>query len=667
MAKCPRHIRRRSAAIALALLAASACQQSPTARQALTIYEPEQLTAACNKALREARQDVEALASAAPDPARPQAFLEAWDLNGAKLSNILGPIYLQAYVHPKQPLREAGENCILEANRFQTELFQNEVLYKKTLALTPQVLDNASQKLQQDLLQAFTTSGVALEPVKRQRAADITETIERLAQAFQTQLRENQGAIRFQEADVEGLSESWKQQARQADGSYLVNYDYPQYFPFMRNASNADARKRYYQGFTNRGGPDNLDRLDEIVALRQALADLHVLPSYAHLASRNRMLNSPAAINEFLAQVKQPVLALETRDIAYLSKLKQQHTGDNSRLQRWDLAFYLEQARQQKFSINQEALRQYFPTKATVRWALAINEKLLGIDIRPAKAPQWHPDVQYYDVFDSRSQEYLGAIYLDLYPRDGKYKHAAAFPVRSGSRLLKQRPTSALVTNFDRQGLTQNEVETLLHELGHVFHGVLSKTWYASHSGTEVQRDFVEAPSQMLEAWARRYETLSKVANYCDGCPAISEDMVSRLEAARRFGQGTQYARQHLYASFDMELATMAPMSAQQTWEKLESQSALGHLKNTSFPGTFGHITGGYAAGYYGYMWSEVLALDMQSVFGDNLMNPELGLHYRRSILEAGGERPPQQLVHQFLGREPSPSAFFEQFSANQN
>lgn len=634
----------------------------------MPIYDAATLNEQCQSALKQARLEAEKLAQLAPENSNTQSFLEPWDASGAAVENVLGPIYLQAYVHPDATVREAGEQCILEANRFRTELFQNEALYQRLLSLKTEQLDPPSQQLRQDLLHAFTTSGVTLPAQKRQRAAEITETIERLAQAFQRQLRENISAIRFSEADVTGMSETWKQHTRQADGSYQVGFDYPQYFPFMRNAENAEARKRYYQGFNNRGGKENLKRLDEIVALRQALADLHGLPSYAHLATRNRMLNSPAAIWAFLEQVSEPVLRLEAQDLKLLTTLKRQHSDNKtSVLQRWDLPFYLEQTRQQRFNIDQEALRQYFPTVATVQWALAINETLLGIDIRTAKAPLWHADVQYYDVFDRASGEYLGAIYLDLYPRDGKYKHAAAFPVRAGSRLLQQRPSSVLVTNFDRQGLTQKEVETLLHELGHVFHGVLSKTWYASHSGTEVQRDFVEAPSQMLEAWARRYETLSTVADYCDACPRISPQMVEQLEAARRFGQGTQYARQHLYASFDMQLATQAPMSALKTWQLLESRSALGHVANTEFPGTFGHIAGGYAAGYYGYMWSEVLALDMQSLFDDNLMNPELGKRYREIILQAGGESPPRQLVQQFLGRAPSTEAFFAQFeSANE-
>lgn len=646
-------------------LAPSAQPSLAVAKQAMPIYDATSLQQACQAALKQARVAADALAKQEFSISEGNDFFEAWDRSGMVTESVLGPAYLQAYVHPDAEVREAGQQCILDVTEFQTELFQNVELYQQLLNAVPAPPQlGPTLQLRQDLIHAFTSSGVTLPPKQRLVARDITQRIQELAQEFQSNLRDNNNQLYFSEAEVEGLPADWKQEAKQDDGRYAVGYDYPQYFPFMRNAKSEAARKRYYQAFTNRGGERNLAVLDEIVALRAKLAKLHGVENFATLATQNRMAGSPTAVENFLAEVGERVAPLEQRDIADLTQLKATQTQQaNSKLQQWDLQFYLEQARQQRFAIDQEALRAYFPTAATVEWALAINQKLLGIRIERATAPLWHESVEYYDVYDAADNRYLGAMYLDLYPRDGKYKHAAAFSVRSGSRLLDRRPTSVLVTNFNAEGLSQNEVETLLHELGHVFHGVLSNTWYGSHSGTEVKRDFVEAPSQMLEAWAQRYETLSQVAHYCGDCPAISQQMVQRLEAARQFGQGSFYARQHLYASFDMALATgQSEGSAQELWAKMEGATLLGHLEGTEFPATFGHIVGGYAAGYYGYMWSEVLAKDMQSVFGNNLMNTTLGLRYRQHILEKGGEQPPQKLVRGFLGREPSTEAFFKQF-----
>jgi thimet oligopeptidase len=269
-------------------------------------------------------------------------------------------------------------------------------------------------------------------------------------------------------------------------------------------------------------------------------------------------------------------------------------------------------------------------------------------------------------VIDDDRGEFIGGIYLDLYPREGKYKHAAAWPVRGVSRRKGRKPLSVLVTNFDRRGLTHQELETLLHEFGHVLHGVLSRTWFCSHAGTGVQRDFVEAPSQMYEEWGRRLESLALLAEICPDCPRIDRDLVERIDASRRFGRGVHYARQHLYASFDMALAGESSGRALEVWKRMESITPLGYVEQTMFPAAFGHITGGYAAGYYGYLWSETIARDLLSVFEPNLMDPGRGKRFRREILERGGEVPARQLVEEFLGRAVSPEAFIRELEGSE-
>jgi thimet oligopeptidase len=224
-------------------------------------------------------------------------------------------------------------------------------------------------------------------------------------------------------------------------------------------------------------------------------------------------------------------------------------------------------------------------------------------------------------------------------------------------------PISVLVCNFDRNGLTHNELETLFHEFGHVMHGVLSRTEYVTHAGTSVDRDFVEAPSQMYEEWARRIESLRTLQQIASETPAIDAAIVDRLGASRRFGRGINYARQHLYATFDMSLASTEPGKALDTWKEMEGRTPMGYVDDTAFPGTFGHIAGDYAAGYYGYMWSEVLALDMLSAFGDDIMNEEVGHRFRDEILSRGGEQPARVMVRNFLGRDVNSEAFFREIT----
>jgi thimet oligopeptidase len=325
------------------------------------------------------------------------------------------------------------------------------------------------------------------------------------------------------------------------------------------------------------------------------------------------------------------------------------------------MMYYRERLREQRYAVDQEALREYFPTVSTLHWMLDITERLYGIRFEQATVPVWHKDVIYYDVKDADNGDLVGGVYLDLYPRADKYKHAAAWPVRGVSRRAGRKPISALVTNFNSVGLTHSELETLLHEFGHVMHGVLSKTEYNQHSGTSVERDFVEAPSQMYEEWGNRMESLSLLREHCAGCPEIDESLVSRIRAARKFGSGIDYGRQHLYAAFDMALSSAEPGECLEVWKKMERATPMGHIEGTSFPGTFEHIASGYASGYYGYMWAKVIALDLIAAFGPDLMNTSTGRRFRDLILSRGSELPARDLVEEFLGRPVSSEAFFQE------
>jgi thimet oligopeptidase len=227
------------------------------------------------------------------------------------------------------------------------------------------------------------------------------------------------------------------------------------------------------------------------------------------------------------------------------------------------------------------------------------------------------------------------------------------------SRKAGRKPISVLVTNFDRVGLTHSELETLLHEFGHVMHGVLSQTEYNQHSGTSVERDFVEAPSQMYEEWASRMESLALMRNHCTTCPMIDESLVQRIRAAKKFGSGVDYGRQLLYASFDMALSGEHPRKSLDLWREMEDATPMGHVDGSAFPGTFEHIASGYAAGYYGYMWAKVIALDLISAFGPDVMNATTGRRFRELILSRGSEEPARDLVERFLGRPVSSDAFF--------
>ena len=378
------------------------------------------------------------------------------------------------------------------------------------------------------------------------------------------------------------------------------------------------------------------------------------------------MVGSLDVVTRFLAEVKATVTDVEKEELKLLAQAKARATGKpvaDTRVERWDTTYLLNIVRRERFAVDQEKTRKYFPTPRAVEFALRVAERLYGIRFREGSAPAWHPDVRYFDIHDAASGKYIANMYFDLYPREGKRSGAWALGARRVSTLAGRTPTSVLATNFNRDGLTHREMETLMHEFGHVLHGVLSTTRYLAQAGTSVRRDFSEAPSQMFEEWVRREESLALFRQVCTECPVLSKEEIAQLNAARRFGQGIGYSFQHLAASFDMALATR-PEPPLALWKRLESEQPQGTTDFTLRPASFPHLaSSGYAAGYYGYMWSEVLALDLLSAFGKDLLDPKVGKKYRDTILSQGSQHEEMDMVRRFLGREPSNKAFLDEIS----
>ncbi|HSP14300.1 MAG TPA: M3 family metallopeptidase [Thermoanaerobaculia bacterium] len=630
-------------------------------RTLIPILTADEVRSAATTAIASAKKQFDAIAGLPLDEADARSVLDPWDRASMVLEDAFGPISLLNSVHPDQAVRNAADDALLEESSFITDLFQNEALFERVRRVNPHSI--AEQQLQKDLIEAFEDSGVALPLERRKRFKEISDRLTELAQEFAKNIRENTTKLHFTPAECEGMPQSWLDRvSRDEQGNVVVGFDYPDYVPFLTNSRNEEARKRYYVAYTNRGTPQNLDILDEIVALRKEVADLYDVPSFAHYVTKRRMVENPETVLRFLDEVRNVVTEAEIRDLGELAVVKSEMTGtpaEKANINRWDMSFYRERLREKRYAVDQEALRKYFPTPPAVEWMLDISRRLYGLRFEWAEVPVWHADVMYLDVFDAASGEPIGGIYLDLYPREGKYKHAAAWPVRGVARKWQRKPISALVTNFNRQGLTHDELETLLHEFGHVLHGILSHTEYNQHSGTSVERDFVEAPSQMYEEWASRIESLSLLHDHCPDAPQIDESLVARLTAAAKFGSGIDYGRQLLYASFDMALSSDSPGRSLEVWKGMEGATPMGYVEGTQFPGTFEHIASGYAAGYYGYMWAKVIALDLVSAFGTDVMNQSVGKRLRQMILSRGSEEPARSLVEQFLGRPVSSDAFF--------
>lgn len=631
---------------------------------ALPLYSAAELPGKCDATLASARLQIAALEKL---PLRRVALhnsLQAWNRLDMFVQDLAGPVGLLSEVSPDAEVRKAAEACELKLAALFNQAAQNPALYQRFKAL--KVDDDIDLETRRQTLEEFERAGVNLPKAKREQVRKLMDSLNKLSQDFARNLRDNKTRLSFTPDELTGVPQEFLAKAkRDAAGNYLIGFDAPEAEAIMGFADSEAVRQRYQYEFSRRGGEANLAILRDVMQQRQQLASLMGDDSYAAFVLKQRMAGTPDIVNRFLTEVQGKVEALEKSELAELAAEKAKHLNlPQTSLSRWDFLYYEQKLRKARYSIDAQAVRMQFPTEPTISWMMKVSSDLYGLEFRAnASLPKWHGDVRGFDVHDRASGKYLSSFYLDLFPRDGKYKHAAAFPVRAVSTLEKRTPVSVLVTNFSRDGFNQDELETLFHEFGHVLHGVLSQTRYALNAGTGVKRDFVEAPSQMYEEWPRRPEAQKLFNQVCPSCKPIDPQLMERLNQARQFGQGIRYARQRLFAAYDMALFSGKAVDPLAVWSEMESKTPLGHVPGTQFPGTFGHIVGGYAAGYYGYMWSEVLALDMLSAFGDNVMNPAVGARYRQLILENGGQRDPNVLVESFLGRKPTPDAFFREIT----
>lgn len=635
-----------------------------TERGAIQLPSARQIPQWCNQGISQARARIAKLKSLPLKQVNAMTVLHAWNELDMGLQDVGGPIGLLSETSPDPEVRKAAEACDLKLSALPNEYLQSTALFERVQAL--QVSDPVDVMARQSILDDFEERGVALPADKRARAKAIFERLDKLSQDFARNVRDVGTQLAFSEAELEGLpANELAQRKRDAQGKLLFGLDYPEAEAILSHVTVEPTRKAFWLAFNQRGGKTNLDLMQEAVTLRLELAQLMGKTNYADWVTERKMAGSAQAVNRFLDDVQGRVEALERKELDELRQEKVRLTGDaNATLQRWDVSLMQERLKQSRYSVDQREVRAQFPTQPTIDWMLKVSADLYGLDFRAnPKLPVWQSDVRGYDVYDRVSGKYLSSFYLDLFPRAGKYKHAAAFPVRGVSTLAGRTPVSVLVTNFNREGFDQNELETLYHEFGHILHGVLSQTRYVLNAGTGVKRDFVEAPSQMYEEWSRRPETLALFAQVCPTCKPIDPQLIERMNASRAFGRGIQYARQRLYAAWDMALHTDRVVDPMQAWIALESKTPLGHVEGSLLPASFGHIMGGYQAGYYGYMWSEVLALDMRSAFGKNAMDTAVGSRYRKLILESGGQRAPAELVEAFLQRKPSPDAFFKEIT----
>jgi thimet oligopeptidase len=632
---------------------------------------------ACREAMASCDAAVAAIVSVPAKQRSRQNTLLALEEAVEPVSRASGTYAFLSYVSADEAVREKAREMDAELDKYLVGLSFREDLYAalKELAANSPALGEEDARFLEFELRDFRRNGLDLEPEKRARLREIFDRLVEVALAFRSAIDDWDDGLYLRRDQLGGLPDSFVEALRQvgpADGRlYRVSLDYPEVYPFLSNADSEELRRELFTKDQRKGGPGNVEKLEEALRLRREAAEILGYSSWAAYVTEERMAKEPAAVERFLGDLRTKLAVKGEADLAAMRRLKAEHTGNGRELSIWDWRYYHNRAMREEYAVDEFAVAEYFPLDACLDGMFAATQEVLGVRYEPAPdAPRWHPDVQAFDVFDAGGTEPFARFYMDLFPRPNKYGHAAAFTLQRGRRLEDgsyQSPVSAIVANFTKPTadapslLRHSEVVTLWHEFGHILHQVLTKAERARFSGTATERDFVEAPSQMLEHWTWEPEVLQRWARHYKTGEPIPSDLVARMVAAKNLNSGVIYLRQMYFASLDFTYHS-AGFSGDSTKVAAELHGITGFPfpEGTHFQSGFGHLFG-YDAGYYGYLWSQVFGDDMYTRFEPEPLSSDVGARYRKLVLERGGSVDGGVMVREFLGREPNNEAFLRE------
>lgn len=610
----------------------------------------------CGTQLATARALVGVIKDAPPtDAAR---LLTEWNEVSIALHNAMSAAAVISQVHPQESLRSQAEAAEQEGNQLSTDLGLDRDLFEIFAAVDPTGLDEAAARVLRLTLRDFRRAGVDQDEPTRERLREMGDRELVVDQEFGKNARDDVRSISVTPDQLAGLPQDYiDAHPVGTDGRVRITTDHPDTIPFMSFALDAEARRALIVEFNNRAWPLNDAVLQELLGLRAEHAKILGFESWADFDAEVKMIGRGAAIGEFIDRITAAAEESGRRDLAVLlGRLRADRPG-TSVVDRADSTFYTEVVRRERFDVDAQQVRRYFDFAKVRQGLLDVTGRLFGLSYaRVQDAASWHEDVAVYDVQLDGTP--LGRIYLDLHPREGKYKHAAQFDLVAGIR-DRQLPEGVLVCNFGRGLMEHSDVVTLFHEFGHLVHHLLAgRHQWARFSGVATEWDFVEAPSQLLEEWAWDAAMLRTFATD-DAGERIPEGLVAKMRAGEDFGKGCLARTQMFYAALSYRLHK-EPVSDITAFVK-EIQAAydlFAYIEGTHFHTSFGHL-GGYSSAYYTYMWSLVIAKDLFSAFDrKDLFDPETARRYRDTILAAGGSKDAADLVADFLGRPYNIEAF---------
>jgi thimet oligopeptidase len=582
-----------------------------------------------------------------------------------------------------EKMRTAGENAVKVFQDWAVSIDYREDVYKavKAFADTHPKLSGEDKKLLDETMRDYRRAGLALPPEKRKEVEQLRKDLAKLGTDFDKNIVETKAPVVFIKAELDGVPDSFfaSPGVKTGDDAYTVMANVTWQFVIVEeNAKSEATRKKLYVIHDSLTKDKNVPVLNQMLVSRNKIALRLGYKSWDDYQTETRMAKSGANAKKYIDDLTTGIQPKFDGELADMQKMKATDTKDaNAKIDVWDWRYYQNQINKQKFTVDKEALRVYFPFQKVLDGMFAIYQNIFGLKFEQIAAPyKWIGDLQLYMVSDAASGEPLGMFYLDMFPREGKFNHFAEFEVMSGKLLPDgkyQRPVVALLCNFpppsaDKPSLmSHSEVETLFHEFGHALHSIVTRAKYGRFAGTHVPTDFVEAPSQMLQNWVWDKRVLDTfAADYRDPSKKIPAKTIKKMNDSKLAAAGVFYRRQFAFASLDLALHDAHPENVPYDCVTISNpileKVFLPIDPSTTFVSYFGHLNG-YDAGYYGYAWADAIAADMATVFEkakDGYLDKAAGLRLRRDIYEVGDSREVNVSIEKFLGRKQSVDAFLK-------
>ncbi|RMG80351.1 MAG: hypothetical protein D6707_06560 [Bacteroidetes bacterium] len=593
------------------------------------------------------------------------------------------PTELIFETHPDSAIREAAKNASELLKNYEYQIDADDKIYQKIKQFSQseeyQSLSPDRKQFVDEVLLNYVNSGMDLSKEKQQFVKSLRSKIHNVGVNFLKNISSSPNKLVITDKDTVGIPQDFLAQNKKSDGTYEFDMSYPTYSTIMKFAK-PEIRKKYFTLFKNRGYPENMELLDSLLYYRQTLASILGYKTYADYKLTERMAPSPEKVWDFENDLKEKFDAKANEDYQELLELKKSLGECGDKIEEYEVSRLLYILNRQKYSIDHEKVKKYFPLDNVINGIFKMTQTLFGLNYEEVKNPDvWHPDVRMFKCYDTETGKLIGVFYLDFFPRKNKYSHAACFSIYPGQ--IQENgldiAQAALVCNFpkpteDKPSLMKHsDVETFFHEFGHLVHSMVAKSRVFYLSGIDrVKLDFVEAPSQIYENWAYEKDVLKIFAKHYQTGESLSDEIIEKLIAAKNVYSGLAGLKQVFYGSYDMYLHNKyLPYQGETTDDvtrNLYPITKFDLTEDTHFQCNFGHLVG-YGAGYYGYMWSKVFAQDMWSKFEEEgAMNKALGMKYRKLILEPGAQGDPYKAVTEFLGREPNSNALLKSMGVKQ-